>query len=426
MTQPRILFIDDEENILNSLRRLLHKENYEIRTTTSYEEALDLVKKESFSVVVSDQKMPGMQGTELLEKIRDIVPDCIRIILTGYADIQSAIEAINRGAVYRFISKPWNDDELKLALRQAVIQYLMIQENHELSELIQKQNMKLKELNQTLEKKVEERTRAVLLLNQRLENSLLKSVRMLSELTEMHSSMMGHHAKRVAVLSRETAKRMNFTPRDIFAVEMAATLHDIGKIGISETILMKQKEKMTSAEKEIYRSHPVKGDALASLMTDDERIPLMVRHHHEYWDGSGFPDKLAGKNIPIGAMIICVADYFDLLMNSKNAFQQSTPENTLNVISTKRGIWFDPAVVDVFIKMVQEVRNKNESDSELEVLFKDLMPGMTISRDLVTSRGILLLSKNTEINTVNLQKIKQYQEMDPILNGIFIFRKRDS
>ena len=426
MNQPRILFIDDEENILNSLRRLLHNENYLIHTTTSCEEALNLVKAEHFSVVVSDQKMPGMLGTELLEKIRSLVPDCIRVILTGYADIQSAIEAINKGAVYRFISKPWNDDELKLVLRQAVMQYLMIQENHELSDLIQKQNMELKELNQNLEKKVEERTRAVLLLNQRLENSLLKSVRMLSELTEMHSSMMGHHAKRVAVLSREVAKRMNFTPRDIFAVEMGATLHDIGKIGVSEIILSKSRDKMTSEERKIYMSHPIKGDTLARLMTDDERIPLMVRHHHEYWDASGFPDKLAGKNIPVGAMIISVADYFDLLMNSKNAFQQSTPENTLKIISAKRGIWFDPEVVDVFIKMVQDVRNKNESDMELEVLFKDLIPGMTISRDLVTSKGILLLSRNTEINLINLQKIKQYQEMDPILNGIFIFRKRNS
>ena len=425
MEQPKILFVDDEENILNALQRLLRKENFQILTTTSYAEALEWVKKESFSVVVSDQKMPGMQGTDLLEKIRDIAPDCVRIILTGYADIQSAIEAINKGAVYRFISKPWNDDELKLALRQALMQFLMVQENHELGELIKKQNMELRELNQNLEKKVEERTRAVLLLNQRLENSLLKSVRMLSELTEMHSSMMGHHAKRVAVLSRETAKRLNFTPRDIFAVEMAATLHDIGKIGIAETILSKSEEKMTSAEREVFRSHPVRGEVLAKLVSDDERIPLMVRHHHEYWNGSGYPDKFTGKNIPTGAMIICIANYFDLFMNSKSAFQQATPEETLKLISSKKGILFDPAVVDVFLKMVQEVRNKNESDKELEVFFKDLVPGMQISRDLITSRGILLLSKNTEINSDILLKIKRYQEMDPIINGVFIYRKKE-
>ena len=147
MSVSKILVVDDEPGVLNALRRQLRKEPFEITATSSPEEALQLLSKERYAAVVSDERMPTMKGTHLLEKAREVSPDTVRIILTGYVDIQAAIEAINRGAVYRFITKPWNDEELRFAIRQAIAQFELVSENRRLQVLTEKQNIELKALN---------------------------------------------------------------------------------------------------------------------------------------------------------------------------------------------------------------------------------------------------------------------------------------
>ena len=150
MSDEKVLLLDDEQNVLTSIRRLMRKEPFELRETTSPEEALNLLESERFAVVISDQRMPSMDGTEFLEKAAQISRDTVRIVLTGYVDIQSAIESINRGAVYRFVTKPWNDEELRLTIEQALARYRMEQENRRLHQLTQKQNGELRARNQSL------------------------------------------------------------------------------------------------------------------------------------------------------------------------------------------------------------------------------------------------------------------------------------
>ncbi len=154
-----ILLVDDEENILTALLRLLRKENYRILTALSGEQGLKLLKETEVQLVVSDQRMPGMSGIELLRAIRKESPDTIRIMLTGYSDLKVAEEAINKGEVYRFLTKPWNDEDLKAAIRQGLECYDLEEKNKELLELTRRLNEELKELNQNLEQLVEEKTR---------------------------------------------------------------------------------------------------------------------------------------------------------------------------------------------------------------------------------------------------------------------------
>ena len=152
----RILLVDDERGIINAVRRVLRREGWEIVSTQDPHEALKLIEEEAFAVILSDQRMPAMEGTALLQQAREIAPDTVRIILTGYVDIEAAIEAINHGAVFRFITKPWDDEDLRSTIRQAVTQYRLVGENKRLLRLTEAQNAELAQLNRDLARAHEE------------------------------------------------------------------------------------------------------------------------------------------------------------------------------------------------------------------------------------------------------------------------------
>ncbi len=159
MTTPTILFVDDEENILKALQRLFIDEDYDIHVANSGNNALKIIKDGlQPTVIVSDQRMPKMGGADFLAQAKKIVPDSVRMVLTGYANINAAMNAINRGGIYRYILKPWNDHDLKLSIQDAVQHYNLVHENRQLTKSLAEKNLELAQLNVQLEKKVEERT----------------------------------------------------------------------------------------------------------------------------------------------------------------------------------------------------------------------------------------------------------------------------
>ncbi|NQD94089.1 response regulator, partial [Pseudomonas sp. CrR25] len=153
-----LLLVDDEENILKSLRRLLRNEPYQILTASGGEQALQLLDQQPVDLVISDARMPGMDGASLLTAVQQRWPDCLRILLTGHADIGTTIKAINQGQIYRYISKPWDDDELRLIIRQALAFQNSERERERLERLTREQNQRLQELNASLEQRVRDRT----------------------------------------------------------------------------------------------------------------------------------------------------------------------------------------------------------------------------------------------------------------------------
>ncbi len=169
--QHTVLCVDDEQNILSSLRRLLRKEDYRLLIASSGSEGIEILKENHVHVVMSDQRMPGMTGTEFFARVKEEYPDIIRIILTGYTEVDSITESINRGHIYKFFLKPWNDQNLKLEIKQALEQYDLIRANKKLHETIMKQNEELKTINENLEWLVRERTMDLEIQNKALELS---------------------------------------------------------------------------------------------------------------------------------------------------------------------------------------------------------------------------------------------------------------
>lgn len=166
-----VLCVDDEQNILNALKRLLRKDGYRLLTASSGDEGLKILEQNEVHVVISDQRMPEMSGTEFLARVKEHHRDALRIVLTGYTDVDSITESINKGHIYKFFLKPWNDQSLRLEIKQALDQYDLIQANKKLQEQVMQQNEELKEINENLEAMVQERTKELEIQNQALELS---------------------------------------------------------------------------------------------------------------------------------------------------------------------------------------------------------------------------------------------------------------
>ena len=425
MDHSKILIVDDEENVLKSLLRSLHKETYKIDVTTSPREALRMLREADrpYAVVVSDQRMPQMEGVSLLEKAREISPDTIRIILTAFADTQLAIEAINHGAVYRFLTKPWNDGDLRITFRQAVSHFELICENKRLEALTARQNTELRDLNENLEQKVQDRTQEISRLNAQLEKGFLGSIQVMARIAEVNSPLIGSHSKRVGAVSREVARYMGVSGKALFQIVVAATLHDIGKIGAPADSLRKSRSSLTPREKELLQRHVLQGEAILMRVPNLEEAARIVRHHHENTDGSGYPDRLRKDDIPLGSRIIAAVDAYDNALNNRQRFQSATPEGALKFVQDLAPETFDPNVVSALTACLSERGLLEQDEVEVEVRLEDLRSGMVLTRDIRTARGILLLPKDRVIRRSQLEKLRNFQESDPIVDGIYVYRK---
>ncbi len=427
--QHTLLFVDDEENILNALRRVFRKEPYKILITTSAREGLSLLESNPVALVISDHRMPEMEGTEFLSRVREIKPDAIRIMLTGYADMKAATDAINRCQTYRFIAKPWNDDDLRLAVREALRQYDLIALNQELTELVKKQNQELYDINRNLEEKVRERTREIEEKNrelsgfyQKLEASFLDTIHAFLGLMELKSPTLIGRARRVADLARRISDRFGLSGDEAGACEMAALLMDIGTIGYPDQMINKGEGDMDNLERALWQKHTLLGEANIKGIERLKQVSLIIRSHHERFDGKGFPEGLRADQIPLPARIVAAADYFDSLINRPATKNWLSAREAIESLEKEKGTRFDPSVVHALID-VTEKEGKSVTPDEVEVSLEGLAEGMTLARDLKTKGGILLLPARNRVQALHLEKIKNFHRIDPIVDRIYVIRK---
>jgi response regulator RpfG family c-di-GMP phosphodiesterase len=328
-----LLFVDDEPNILSALKRVFFEDDFEILTAESGKKALEMVKDNEVQLIISDQRMPEMVGSELLAKVREMSPDIMRIILTGFADMDAAVDAINNGQIYQFIFKPWNDEELRSVVLRALEHYDLQAENRRLLSELKKANAELEDLNSKLSQKVKERTALIVQknlelgkLNKSLESSLVSTVRVFINLLEMSRPEVSRHARRVATLATTMAKEMDWGEKRIGDMEIAALIHDIGKIGIPESILRKSRDEMTDGEMKALNNHPILGQNTIGAIDSFQHIGKIIRAHHEQWNGKGYPDGLSGEDIPIEARLLSVCNIYDHLEEEEDHSREHVGE----------------------------------------------------------------------------------------------------
>jgi response regulator RpfG family c-di-GMP phosphodiesterase len=351
--QQTVLFVDDEVNILKAVQRLFRNEPFRVLAASRAREALELLENESPQVVVTDQRMPEMSGVDLLSAVRERHPDVVRMMLTGYTEIDVAVEAINRGAIYRLITKPWNDEELKATIRQALEQHELKREIKRLNQVTREQNFKLQDMNRTLEAKVDNRTRQLADKHRQLKTGYIETIRALAEAVDAKDAYTRGHSERVGVYATKVAREMGMARERIERVYIAGLLHDVGKIGVRDAVITKP-DRLTDEEYEEIKAHPLIGARILEPISFLADVAPCVRHHHEWYDGSmrGYPDQLRGDQIPLGSRIILVSDTLEA-MTSDRPYRKGMPlEAVLSELHKYSGSQFDPVCVDAMLRLL--------------------------------------------------------------------------
>ncbi|MGV3741867.1 MAG: HD domain-containing phosphohydrolase [Burkholderiaceae bacterium] len=425
-----VLFVDDEVNILSALRRLFRHEGYRTLTAESAQAGLMLLEDEPVDLVVSDMRMPGMNGAAFLEQVRAKWPDTVRLLLTGHADVQSILQAVNRGEISRYITKPWDEHEILLIVRQALERRALELERRRLEGITRTQNEELLRLNATLEEKVLARTadlkkahERLTVSNEKLRVNFLTSIKIFAGLLEMRHARLAGHSRRVADLSRKIAQKMELSAAEIQEIFIAALLHNIGKIGFSDDLLAAPVSVMRGDDLVLYRKYPQRGEQLLMPLDDLRGAAAIVRAHQERFDGSGFPDGLSGMNIPLGARILGLAsDYYSLQVGvlSQRCLR---PDEAVTAILGNTQNRYDPAVVRAF-RLVAGRDIAREEPDVMQLKACDLQPGMIVARDLVMSDGFLLLSAGHVLSERLIKQIAEFAESSSESITVCVHQKR--
>jgi len=431
----KILLVDDEVNITKALRRLLMDiDQYDIYIANSGQEGLELLAEEpDVGVIISDQRMPEMTGVEFLQQARELVPDAVRILLTGYADIEASIAAINEGAVFRYLTKPWDEEMLLKAIAEAAHSYWLVAENKRLNALVLKQKEELQQWNDRLKQRVLDQTAqirtkgdALAITNQRLRNSFGATIESLAGLIEMRDRNAPSHSRNVAELVTAMAEGLKLGEDKVMQFRSAGLLHDIGKIAMSDHLLTKNSADLEGKDLIEYQNHVVRGQAAISMVPDLDEVGILIRHHHEYFDGTGFPDKLKGDEIPLGARIICVADLFERRLAQ---FPKSEAlELALESLNEEWGNALDPDLRRALKKGAKKVYsylNISSKIRESRVSPKGLEVGMQLQHDLFSGTGVLLLKQGTVFDENAIAAVQRCFMIDPFEQEIAVLLRDD-
>ncbi len=409
-----LLFVDDEPSILSSLKRLFRPHGYRIFTAEGGAAGLEILQREAVDLVISDMRMPLMDGARFLEQVRQHWPEVIRILLTGYADMESTIAAINRGQIYRYVNKPWDDNEIVLIVREALERRRLEQENGRLNSVVEARNAELRALNASLEQKVAERTaelnKAITYVKSahgRLKAGFVNTVQAFSALTEMRGKKFSGHARRVADHARQLARMFEMSDTEQQSVLFAALLHDIGKIGLPDALLDRPFSALEGDERSEVMRHPERGQQALMQIEPLKDAALLIRHHHELYNGGGYPDHLAGLAIPLGARILCAANEFDGFVSGTLTQQAMKPKEALAYLIEQRGKRYDPMVVEKYVEILfAQLRNVID---EVPLRPTALRPGMVLSRELMHHDGYLLLAKGYVVDAAVVTQLAKIE-----------------
>ena len=424
-----LLFVDDEANILSSLRRLFRPHGYRIFIANGGAEGLAVLEKERINLVISDMRMPEMDGAIFLAEVARRWPETVRILLTGYSDITSTIEAINKGGIYRYLCKPWEDNDLLLTVQSALKHKELERERDQLLQLTRKQNEELKSFNAELEKRVEARTAEIQqtadmldLAYQELNQSYQTAIPVFANLVEMREGKGTGHGRRVAEMAKALALHLGLGEDAAKDIYFAGLLHDIGKIGLPDRLVDKPLTSLSAEDRVLAEKHPQMGASALMALEPMAGAARLIRAHHERFDGRGFPDKLIGENIPIGARILAVVNEYDGLQRGTVLEEKLSPEAAAGFLKEDSFKRYDPQVVEAFLKLVNvHAQKSGVTRQQVNVGTGELRAGQVLARDLINHDNILLLTKGYRMTDAMIAKMRAYESDCGSSLEIFVF-----
>ncbi len=327
--RARVLFVDDEPLVLEGLRRAVHSE-FVADLANGPEEGLAKLRDAGpYPIVVSDMRMPGMDGAEFLAAARNISPASIRVMLTGFADVDAAGRAVNEGQIFRFLTKPVTRENLVATLRECESQYR--------SACLEKDHLEV-----TLEA---------------LKQSDIGTLTSLARAIDAKSAWTAGHSERVTSMALKIAQAMGLNAQSLDIISRGGMLHDIGKIGTPPAVLDKP-GRLDAEEMRIMRDHVKIGVRILEPIPGFRDILPMIAQHHEWFDGSGYPEGLAGENIDLHARILTIADCYDALVSDRPYRKGLIPYEAAQLLQRTSGTQFDPHIIKIFAQLSSQPEPK--------------------------------------------------------------------
>lgn len=415
-TGDPILIVDDEEIVLVALRDTLLREGYKVVASPHAVHALSVLKTQRFSVIISDHQMPMITGLDFLAQVMQIQPNATRILITAVLNLNTVIDAINKGEIYRFIVKPWLREELLVTVKNAVQRYDLLTSHERLFAETEAMNKKLHSLNAALEAEVEKVEKQ----NHRLEQlasahdaNFRHSVDLCVQTMQTFYPTLGTHARRAAELCKLMSPVLKLTPAESQSLEVSAWIHDIGLVGVPRRLIKKWEENPNSLspdEKVLIRHHPVMGEELARFAHHLHEVGPIIRAHHECYDGSGYPDGLKGHSIPALARVLSVILTYVEAVGGEDA--------AINAVTRGSGWSLDPDLADVFLRTIPKT---SSPVNQREIDLTDLKPGMVLAQGIYTSTGILLMPDGQPLTPATIEKLNNHNRINPIKGSLLVY-----
>jgi len=355
--KDRVLLVDDDRNLLAAMQRSLYRRFDLVTADSGFAGIAALQKQGPFAVVVSDLRMPKMDGIQFLSIARQIAPDTVRVMLTGYAELQTAIDAINEGSIFRFLTKPCLPEDFYRVLEAAVEQYRLVISEREL-----------------------------------LEKTLQGSIKVLMDILSMVSPFAFDQASRLRHLARRLGVRLKV--ERLWEVELAAMLSQIGHVTVPQTILEKRYkgQQLSDEETKVFYSHPQAARDLLKNIPRLEGIAEAIAYQCKLFSGGGFPpDGRKGKAIPLIARILKVVLDCDALVQTGKTITQAV------AVMRSHEDWYDPAVLGA---LEAEGLEAEEGFIVRTVSLDELLPGMVLAEEITDGQGVVLVPKRYEISEV--------------------------
>ncbi len=410
----KVIVVDDEQVVCDVLVQGLSGHGFDCKGFTDPLKALEYARSGPVHLAFVDVMMPNLNGNEFIKRLNAIDSDIAVVVMSGYGTVDIAVEAMKLGA-QDFIAKPADIEQFAMSARIAL-------ERRQI-------RIESRDHHEKVERKLADSDLRFDNMHRDMEDSILQIVRIFSGFLDKRSVFVGNHSKRVAAACREVCRKFDLRDSIRNDIETAALLHDIGKIVISDALLAKTANfflsaKLTEEERRIIRMHPVLGQEAVEMVSFLQPVSLIIRHHHETFNGTGYPDQLTGYNIPLGSRIIQVVDMFDKVIHGvEKSRVRDAKKFVVDHFRKNSGVLYDPDVVKYFLEMIEEQAKNLKSRKTKTMATENLKVGMTIAADLCTTGGVVLVSRDETVTPGDLSRIRRFLQRKAVMAEIVVYEE---
>ena len=401
----QVLCVDDEQNILRAIKRALFSLDVDLTLVDSGEKALAVMKEKTIHVVISDMKMPGMTGAELLEQVAAHYPDTFRVVLTGFADIDATIKAVNQGRIHRYLQKPWDNQELINTIEEGLERIKLKDENARLQKLTKLQNAKLKEVNNSLEQVVQKRTKQIKAALRRIEQRNAALEQVLFNVISINPDIDGKFAIEVSELATKLANLLECSKEETNVIRYACLIGELGLLGLKPEHYRPAFNKLSYQQQKNYLSQTKLAKTILAPAEHLREVSDILEYQFEYYNGAGLY-KLVATQIPIGARILAVARDYWRMVSGRITGQPMTPIEARVELKKHRNTRYDGNVLDILLN-TKDIDKPSYIENRLST--EELKPGMVLSKNLYNESHILLLPEGHVFTDATIAKLAQYE-----------------